>query len=314
LSGAGPSGRGALRAGARLRALAPAKINLSLFLGPLQRDGRHQLVTLYESVSLVDELMLTLEPAGEHGADRVVCPAVGGENLAARALAELRDRGWDVPPAVVRIAKHIPIAAGMGGGSADAAAVLRMALAMSPELESVVGEVAGSLGADVPAQLVPGLSVGTGAGELVESLEPLAEHAVLVLPARERLRTADVYLEADRLALPRSAAELKRLEVELRGAARPGATLSGELLVNDLAGAAQALCPPVAVALEDALASGAQPALVCGSGPTVVGLFWGERASARASEAARALAPRYVGALAATPVRPGFGAPERLSV
>jgi 4-diphosphocytidyl-2-C-methyl-D-erythritol kinase len=295
-----------------VRALAPAKVNLCLLLGPVRDDGRHRLVTLYESVSLVDELELSLGGSRGARADRVVCPSVRGENLAARALAELRDRGWSAPPAVVEIDKHIPVAAGMAGGSADAAAVLRMAVALSPELGAVRGEVAVSLGADVPAQLEPGPSIGTGAGELVDPVGPLADHAMLVLPSRARLRTADVYREADRLRLPRSSPRLEQLEHTLRAASASGARLPDALLTNDLQRAAVSLCPPVARALQDARAIGAQQALVCGSGPTVLGLFWGGRARARAAKAARALAPRYPGALAVTPVAPGFGAAERL--
>jgi 4-diphosphocytidyl-2-C-methyl-D-erythritol kinase len=120
-----------------------------------------------------------------------------------------------------------------------------------------------------------------------------------------------VYREADRLGLPRSGAALKRLERTLRSAVVPGAQLSGELVVNDLQASAVSLCRSVAGGLEDALSAGSQQALVCGSGPTVVGLFWGKRARTRASRAARTLAHGHRGAFAATPVRPGFGAVER---
>jgi 4-diphosphocytidyl-2-C-methyl-D-erythritol kinase len=178
--------------GARLRARAPAKINLCLFLGAATRaDGRHELVTLFESVSLCDSLELEVAPTAD--GDRVFCPEVDGENLAAVALSALRERGWEAPPVRLTITKRVPIAAGMAGGSADAAAALRLAVALSPSILPVVGEIAASLGADVPGQLTPGLSIGTGAGELVSPREPLAEHAALVLPSHERLTTADVY-------------------------------------------------------------------------------------------------------------------------
>ena len=84
---------------------------------------------MFESLSLADALELEVLGAGE---DEVVCPGVEGENLAARALAALRARGWDGPPLRVTIEKRIPVAAGMAGGSADAAAALRLAMAMVP--------------------------------------------------------------------------------------------------------------------------------------------------------------------------------------
>ena len=108
-----------------MRLLAPAKLNLCLFLGPRRADGLHELVSLFEPLALSDAIEVTELAAGEP--DEVVCPGVEGENLAARALAALRERGWDAPPLRLEIAKRIPVAAGLGGGSADAAAVLRLA-------------------------------------------------------------------------------------------------------------------------------------------------------------------------------------------
>src|SRR5215217_3183647 len=111
----------------RLRCNAPGKVNLCLFIGRARADGYHPLVSLVQPVSLADEL--ELEPAGGD-ADEVVCPGVEGENLAARALAAFRgETGWDAPPVRIAITKRVPVAAGMGGGSADAAATLRLAAA-----------------------------------------------------------------------------------------------------------------------------------------------------------------------------------------
>ncbi|MGH2854680.1 MAG: 4-(cytidine 5'-diphospho)-2-C-methyl-D-erythritol kinase, partial [Solirubrobacteraceae bacterium] len=98
-----------------LRALAPAKINLGLFLGPGRADGRHELVTVMQSISLADELTLREAPPGS-ARDKVHCPGVPGapeENLAARALAAFRAAtGWDAPPLELRIHKRVPVAAG----------------------------------------------------------------------------------------------------------------------------------------------------------------------------------------------------------
>jgi len=291
----------------KLRALAPGKVNLSLFLGPIRDDGRHQLVTLFESVSLADELTLSvLTGAASAYGDEVVCAGVpAAENLALQAVAGLRKLGWNAPPVRIEILKRIPIAAGMGGGSADAAAALRMALevAPGPRRASVV-ELAAVLGADIPSQLVPGLALGTGAGELVDHREPLATHAFVIVPLPFALSTADVYREADRLGLPRD--RLGPRYERLARALSPGARLDDQLIANDLEPAAVSLCPPIRAALQAIVDTGADHALVCGSGPTSAGLFWGADGPDRAAAAANALAERFPGTECASPVCAGF--------
>ena len=272
-----------------MRELAPGKVNLSLFLGPVRDDGRHELVTVIESVSLADELDVSVLPGG---ADEVICEGVQGDNLVATALRALRERGWDGPPLRVEIHKRIPVAAGMGGGSADAAAMLRVAERLAP-VSGGTAVIAAELGADVPSQLAPGLSVGTGAGERVVTRPPLGPHALVIVPSRHRLSTAAVYAEADRLGLPRSQQDLAgRLEA-LESALAPGERLAPELLVNDLERAAVSLCPDVATTLEAVRPAGADHALVCGSGPTVAGLCWGADAGERAAAIATQLGDRF---------------------
>ena len=155
----------------KLFARAPGKVNLSLFVGSRRSDGRHELITLIESVSLADEVELITRAALD---DEVVCPGVEGPNIVSRAVAGLRDRDWDAPRVQVTIRKQIPVAAGMGGGSADAAAVLRMAARLARIDDSALAELAAELGSDVPSQLTPGLVLGTGAGDEVEPRAPLA--------------------------------------------------------------------------------------------------------------------------------------------
>jgi 4-diphosphocytidyl-2-C-methyl-D-erythritol kinase len=283
----------------RLRALAPAKVNLCLFVGPTRADGRHELVTLFESISLSDDLELA--PL-QTGSDEVVCPGVEGPNLAAAALAALRGHGWDGPPVRVEIRKRIPVAAGLGGGSADAAAVLRLVDALDPLPDGLAVQVARELGADVPSQLEPGLALGVGAGEEVQPMEPLAPHAFVIVPQPFGLSTADVYQEADRLGLPRDESELASLRRELLAAATPGATLPPGLLVNDLEPAAVSLAGGVSRALEAVRRVGADRALLCGSGPTVAGLWWGDASEPRARRAADELAARYPGACFASAI------------
>jgi 4-diphosphocytidyl-2-C-methyl-D-erythritol kinase len=292
----------------RLRTRAPGKVNVCLFLGGTRDDGRHELVTLFESVSLADELLLETLP---DGSDQVVCPALDGPNLVADALAGLRTRGWGAPPVRIEIDKRVPIAAGMGGGSADAAAALRMAQLIDPVPDEVVAELAVSLGADVSSQLAPGVALGTGAGEIVEPRESLGPHAFVIVPLQFRLSTPAVYAEADRLRLPRAATELEARLAELREALARDVALPEQLLVNDLERAAVSLCPAVSEALDAVRAAGADRALVCGSGPTVAGFYWGPDATRRADEAARSLAGRFPAATRASPVGPGFGTPER---
>jgi 4-diphosphocytidyl-2-C-methyl-D-erythritol kinase len=106
---------------------APAKLNLGLYLGRARPDGLHELCSLFEPLALADLLRIT-----EAERDEVICPGVEGDNLAARALRALRERGWDAPPLRIEIEKRTPVAAGLGGGSADAAAVLRLAIAPFP--------------------------------------------------------------------------------------------------------------------------------------------------------------------------------------
>jgi 4-diphosphocytidyl-2-C-methyl-D-erythritol kinase len=291
----------------RLRALAPAKINLCLFLGPLRSDGRHELVTLFESLSLSDELELETLPDGP---DRVVCAEVPEDNLVARALSALRRRGWAGPPVQITIRKRIPVAGGMAGGSADAAAALRLAVTLAPGGPGEVEAVAAELGSDVPAQLAPGASLGTGAGHLVERLGPLPTHALIVVPLARELSTPAVYAEADRLELPRPAEELRTRLDQVRAALASGARPPQDILVNDLEPAAVSLCPPVADALAQTRAAGAEQVMVSGSGPTVLGLWWGEDALARAAEAADTLVTKFPRATAVTPVDASVGVPE----
>jgi 4-diphosphocytidyl-2-C-methyl-D-erythritol kinase len=273
-----------------------AKINLCLFLGPTRPDGRHELVTVFDSIGLHDELTI----AAGTGADRVLCDGVTGPNLVADALAALRDAGWAAPPLQVTIVKRIPVAAGMGGGSADAAAMLRAAPRLAPLPAGTEAEIATRLGADVPSQLRGGPSLGTGAGERIEPLAPLPPYGVLVIPQPFALSTADVYRESDRLELPRSREALDRVRAAVV-AALPD-RLAPELMINDLQPASLSLAPGISAALDAATAAGADRALVCGSGPTVIGIFAGADGARRAGDAASALSDVFPAAIATGPV------------
>jgi 4-diphosphocytidyl-2-C-methyl-D-erythritol kinase len=298
-----------------LRVFAPAKINLGLFVGPTRADGRHELVSVMQSISLADELMLEHASAGAER-DEVVCPGVAGENLAARALELFREAtGWDDGWVRLSIDKRVPVAAGLGGGSADAAAALRLARAASGlGDEDLLFVLAGELGADVPAQVTPGRWLATGAGELLEVLpDPVSPFGVLVLAQATGLSTAEVYATADRLDLAHDAFFLEKSRQALRRALELGAALPSEadLLHNDLQAAAVALCPAVEQALEQAGEAGAEVAFVSGSGPTVVGLFARANGLARAQRAVAGLAGREPPAVAAVPVDASFARVQR---
>jgi len=258
---------------------APAKLNLCLYLGARRDDGLHELCSLFEPLVLADRIEV-----GEAERDEVICAGVEGENLAMGALVALRKGGWRSPPLRVEIEKRIPVAAGLGGGSADAAAVLRLAAGEVAQLEQIAGE----LGADVPSQLVPAMALVRGAGERLERLPQPAAHAVVLLPGGGGLGTADVFAEADRLGLGRSEDELDELAQRLRVAAGAGGSPLAypELLVNDLEPAARSLRPEIGAALDALREAGAPQALLTGSGPTAFGLF---DTLAAAQEAAGAL-------------------------
>ena len=261
-----------------MRLLAPAKLNLCLFLGARRPDGLHALCSLFEPLTLAD--VIVVEP-GAH--DEVVCAGLdGGEDLAFAALAALRDRGWGVPPLRIEIEKRIPIAAGLGGGSADAAAVLRLGRSEVPEL----GPLAASLGADVPSQVEPGLALVGGAGEMVERLPDPARHAFVLLHGGGGLSTAEVFAEADRIGLGREEAELDAIRAQLAVTAGAGESplRYAEVLRNDLEPAAISLRPSISEGLDALSEAGAAVAMVTGSGPTAFGLFDGIAEARAAAE------------------------------
>jgi 4-diphosphocytidyl-2-C-methyl-D-erythritol kinase len=246
--------------------LAPAKLNLCLYVGPKRDDGLHEIRSLFEPLELADELKLS-----EAKADEVICEGIDGPDLTEKALAALRENGWDGPPLRIEVTKRVPVAAGLGGGSADAAAVLRLARGRVEGLRAIAAEI----GADVPSQLQPRACLVAGAGEVIEPAPPPAEHGVVLIPQPEGLATAEVYAEADRLGTPRGDAELEVIRRQLRDAVDEGGSPLDyrEHLVNDLQPAAISLRPEIEDALRSLEEAGASHAMVTGSGPTAFGLY-----------------------------------------
>lgn len=265
---------------------APAKVNLVLHVGRRRDDGLHDLCSLFASIDLADTV--TLNSADR---DEVVCPGVEGPNLAAAAIEAYRRESPGAPAVRVEIEKRIPVAAGLAGGSADAAAVLRALDRLGPEPLGAerlraIGE---GLGSDVPSQIEPRHALVTGAGEGIEPLS-LPEMWLVLVPRPEGLSTAAVYGEADRIGSTR-----ERLDP---GALRELAALPLEGLAarleNDLEPAARSLRPDLGDPLRELRREGALAALVTGSGPTTFGVFPSRGAAERAAE-------RIAGALVTAP-------------
>jgi 4-diphosphocytidyl-2-C-methyl-D-erythritol kinase len=260
------------------RETAPAKVNLILHVGPREASGLHPVCSLLASIDLADTVTVT--PAGH---DEVECvPALEGPNLAATALATFRDRvAPDLPPLRIEIEKRIPVAAGLGGGSADAAAVLRVAnrLAGEPLAPDGLRDLAAGIGSDVPSQVEPRHALVFGTGERVEPVE-LPGMTLLLVPAEEGLSTSDVYAEADRIGSvrepldPHALRRLSTVPLERLAAA----------MENDLEAAAVALRPGLVETRQALLRRSALAARVSGSGPTVFGVF-ADRGAAEAAAA-----------------------------
>ena len=250
---------------------ACAKVNLLLRVGPPRPDGYHELVTLIARISLADVLLVS-----DAATVAVDCPGLpGGDTLVTRALRLLCETAGHVAGFHVHIDKRIPHGAGLGGGSADAAAALRAAneLLPRPLIDAELHRVAAMIGSDVPALLHDEATVARGRGDRVEVLGDLpAAHLALAHPGRP-LATRDVYqayAPTDRplpgaIALPRTIEEM------------------AALVENDLAAPAERLEPGCSGLREQLAAAGAMAACVSGSGSVVFGLFRTEQEAATAA-------------------------------
>ena len=258
------------------RAPAPAKINLALVVGPRRADGLHELATVYQRVDLVDRI--AVEPA-----PRLRVTGFRDDTIVRRALEGLAAAATVEPRWSVRIEKRIPVAAGLGGGSSDAATALRLANASleRPLAPAALHAVARAVGADVPFFLVPGPQFGEAEGAALSPLDlPQDYWVVLLLPdGSQKPSTASVYDEFDRRRGANGYGErLRELRRALAEVRRPRDL--ARLPPNDLASS------PLA---RELTALGAFRADVTGAGPTLYGLFH-QRAAALA--AARRLRPR----------------------
>ena len=280
-----------------IRERAPAKVNLVLRVGETQANGLHEVCSLFASLELAD--LVEVEAAAE---DSVVCAGVDGPNLVTAAVEAFR-RFRPVPPVAIRIDKRIPVAAGLAGGSADAAAVLRAldALASDPTAEWQVpfdheGLVmfARALGSDVPSQVTPGHWVVSGTGGELRKPRSLPPLAIVLVTSADGLATAEVFRQADRMGLPQPIAPGEADELATRD--WPDAQAVADALHNDLQQATLSLRPELSETIERLRGAGALGSQVSGSGPTIFGVF-GER---EAAEAAAAEFPRSLVTMVAT--------------
>jgi 4-diphosphocytidyl-2-C-methyl-D-erythritol kinase len=294
--------------GAVVRVRAPAKINLHLAVGDVRPDGYHDLVTVFHAVDLADELAITA--ADRHSvrttpADGVPVGAKNLAGVAARLLAKRSGAGGSV---AIAIDKHIPVAGGMAGGSADAAAVLVGCNELwGTRLSHVeLCEVAGGVGSDVAFAVLGGTAVGRGRGEQLTPalVAPATYHWVLAL-ADGHLSTPAVYGALDQRRAGQPVPE-PELSTELMAALRAGDPRRlGAALSNDLQAAAVSLFAPLSKTLAAGLEFGALGALVSGSGPTC--FFLAESAS-QATELAVALSGAGVCRGVETAAGPAAGA------
>ena len=302
----------------------PAKVNLQLSVGPLRPDGYHDLVTVFHAISLADDVTVTLadgdsvtvtgEGAGQVPADR--------DNLALRAVAALRaatraataSGKANAPGVAVTIRKRIPVAAGLAGGSADAAATLVACNELwdTRLSQRELCEVGASVGSDVAFAVLGGTAVGRGRGEdLSPALVSATRYHWVLAFADAALSTPEVYGTLDRLRDNRDnevaqPSPRPELSAELMGALRAGdpGRLGGSLS-NDLQAAAISMLPALRKTLAAGREFGALGALVSGSGPTC---FFLSRDASHATDLAVALSGAGVCRAVARAVGPAPGA------
>jgi 4-diphosphocytidyl-2-C-methyl-D-erythritol kinase len=257
---------------------APAKVNLCLRVGPLRSDGYHRLTTLFQAVDVYDELELEEAP-------ETVVEGFPQDTLVAGALAALGETRRVV------LRKRIPVAAGLGGGSSDAAAILR---ALRGDRDpNDLHAIARALGADVPFFLTGAESgFGTGRGDRIQPLPDFPRgHAFVLVPSETGLPTAEVFAACEPNPIFRAVeGDLVRAMHTVRSVRDVA-----NLMANDLEPVVLSLRPDVAGALADLRSQGALAQIVTGSGPTAFGLF-------EHRQAAEAAAARIPGAMAASPV------------
>ncbi len=264
----------------------PAKINLQLAVGPLGSDGFHEVTTVFQAISLFDDVSIKFAEAGSgigltlSGATSAGVPA-DDENLAVRAAKLMAEKFDLTSDLAIHLKKEIPVAGGMAGGSADAAGVI---VAMDALFELGLSRdemelIAAQLGSDVPFGISGGIAIGRGRGDQLTPALSRGNYFWVLALAGQGLSTPAVYQECDRL---REGLDVSRPQVSdsMMQALRAGdATALGQALSNDLQAAACSLRPALRLVLDVGRDYGALGGIVSGSGPTVAFLVEDEEKS-----------------------------------
>lgn len=280
----------------RVLVRAPGKVNLALHVGPLGADGYHELATVFLALDLADEVLaeraeeVSVHLAGEARDD----VPLDESNLAYRAAMMLRARCGIADGARLTITKRIPVAGGMGGGSADAAAALLACDALwgldTPWDELLA--LAAELGADVPFALIGGAAIGRGRGDRLEVVPAAGSFHVVLVPSEEGISTPKCYRALDLLrqegALPEPNSLLTVADGLLAALAQGDASGLAAELTNDLEAAALVLRPDLAETIRAGALAGAIGGIVSGSGPTVAFLAGSREAAAEVAKTLRA--------------------------
>ena len=254
----------------------PAKVNLQLSVGPRESDGYHNLVTVFQAVSIFDEVTLTKSHEGSGvtiavTGDQTHGVPEDGSNLAVKAAQLIAEKFGFAADVHIEVKKSIPVAGGMAGGSADAAATL-VGMDALFKLEVTREELlalGSELGSDVPFLILGGTAIGTGRGDqLTAALSRGTYHWVFAL-STVGLSTPAVYSECDRMRAEREIASPKVSDALMQALLAADPEAVGESLVNDLQSAASSLRPALTLILEVGRDYGALGAIVSGSGPTV---------------------------------------------
>lgn len=258
-------------------ARVPAKVNLQLAVGPLGNVGFHEVTTVFQAISLFDDVTVATAPENNGISIQITGQTSKGvpsdsSNLAVKA-ATLMIKKYDLPNDLsIKLKKEIPVAGGMAGGSADAAGVIvgldsLFELGLSRDEMEMVGS---KIGADVPFSICGGVAIGTGRGDQITPALFKGSYNWVLALSGQGLATPSVYAECDRLREGLSISTPVVSE-QLMQALRAGdAKALGKSLSNDLQPAACSLRPALRLVLDVGIDYGALGGIVSGSGPTVV--------------------------------------------
>jgi 4-diphosphocytidyl-2-C-methyl-D-erythritol kinase len=257
-------------------ARVPAKVNLQLSVGPLGSDGFHEVTTVFQAISLFDDVTVATAPDSDginisiSGQTSSGVPA-DSSNLAVKA-AELMIKNYDLPAdLIIKLKKEIPVAGGMAGGSADAAGVIvgldsLFELGLSRDEMEIVGS---KIGSDVPFSICGGVAIGTGRGDQITPALSKGSYNWVLALSGQGLSTPSVYQECDRLREGLSISAPLVSEPLMQALRAGDAKALGKALTNELQPAACSLRPALRLVLDVGIDYGALGGIVSGSGPTV---------------------------------------------